>query len=202
MGSCHSYLAVVHAVREHVAAAATEMAYHIRSVEVVGTAKVSEVSEEDVVEEAVVVSSDHARVAGSVSSARLASVAVGEALDLDALVLERPRRPQVLVRSVPILLVEEERAEGLAVREHCAVAVSIAPAALWQRLLAGPQGSRTGSISMPTSVLSSCTPVASAALELGALPTYIPVLRPLRQVWMVHPAIPTNMLAGPNDHVL
>jgi hypothetical protein len=153
MGSCHSYLGAVHAVREDVAAAATEVAHHIRSVEVVDTVKASEVSEEDVVEEGVVVSSDHAQVAAFVNSARLASAGVEEALDLDALVLEMLRRSQDLVLSVAILMVVEERAEGLAVREHYAVAVSNALAALWQRLRAGQQGNRIWSISRATSVL-------------------------------------------------
>lgn len=36
----------------------------------------------------------------------------------------------------------------------------------------------------------------------GASHTYIPVLLPLCQVWMVDPPVATNMLSGPHYHVL
>jgi hypothetical protein len=95
------------------------------------------------VEEAAVVSSGHATVGGSEGLARLASVAVEEALGHAAGVQAMMMHSRHLAQIAAILLVVEGLVEELGVRAHYAAVALIVPAVPLRRRLAGLQGSRT-----------------------------------------------------------
>jgi hypothetical protein len=157
----------------------------------------------DAVGGAAAASSDRAQVVVSRGLARPASVAAEEGLALDVLGLEMMMRFLSLVPSAAILQVVEELVEVLAVRAHCAAVVAvIGPAVLWRRRRAGRPGSRTMSISAPRSASSAFFMNAPASAWPGARHTHIPVLLPLRQIRMVHPAVAAHMLSGSHYHIL
>jgi hypothetical protein len=101
----------------------------------------------DAEEEVAVANIGHATVVGSVGFARPALGVVEEARGLVVGELERTMRFRRPAQIVAIQLVEEALVGELAARAHCVVAVSIVPAALWQRHLVGLRGSRTRLIS-------------------------------------------------------
>jgi hypothetical protein len=82
-----------------------------------------------------------------------------------------------------------------------AVAALSVPAALWRRRLAVRLESQRlySSVHWSAFILfGACT----IAARRSACATYIPVLPPLRQIWMVHPPIATDMLPRAHKHVL
>jgi hypothetical protein len=106
-------------------------------------------------------------------------------------------------RSAAILLeVGELAGELVALAHSVAVAGATALEALSQRHLVELLRSRRVSISAPESAPHVLTWSAPANVLLGARHTYIPVLRPLCQVWVVYPAVSAHMLTRAHCHVL
>lgn len=94
-------------------------------------------------EEAAAARTGRVMAAESVRLARPVLGVVEEARDLAVRALERTMHFRRLAQIAAIRLVEEAPVGELAARAHCAAVVLIALAALLQRRLVGPRGSRT-----------------------------------------------------------
>jgi hypothetical protein len=201
--SCHSFLVAIRSVQADTLAAAIAVALHSCSLVVADIVIVPVVAVVDAVEEAVAASIDHAMVVESEDPDRQVSGVEEGVLVPDSLVLESPMLCQRPGRCVAILWAVEVLVVEVVARAHCAVVVAlIAPAVPSRRRLAGLLGSRTMLISGVISASHAFILNAPSGERFGAQHTYIPVLRPLSQVWVVYPPVSAHMLPRAHHHVL